>query len=504
MHDGNRSAGREPAPISENVPAPGDQPLPLIDRVLAPFRQFARTASAGGVVLLATTVIALVWANSPWASSYHQLWETTLSLGAGEWSRPFAIHALINDALMAVFFFVVGLEIKREMLAGELSSARTAALPLLAALGGMLVPGGIYALLNQGTPGAPGWGIPMATDIAFALGVLALLGDRVPLGLKVFLAALAIADDIGAVLVIAVFYSSSVSEGALAAAGMILAVAVVMNAAGVRRLWAYGLIGVVLWCAVLMTGVHATIAGVLLSFVIPVRTRLNEWQFLASARRALTDFDAAATVTANDPQVTILSNSEHHRSVEELESLCEQVQPPLIRMEHALHGIVAFGIMPLFALANAGVTLDGTALANALSSPVTLGAALGLVLGKPIGITLFSWLGVKSGLGALPRGVSWSALAGVGVLAGIGFTMALFVAGLAFSTSAAQAASVSSALLDASKIGVFAGSTMAGVAGWLLLHRTLRTGVDGASPAHDSASLTDDLAPEGRERDDAP
>ncbi|GLC25244.1 Na+/H+ antiporter NhaA [Roseisolibacter agri] len=462
-----------------------DLPPPLVERVLAPFRQFARLQSASGVVLLAAAVVAIAWANSPWAAAYHHLWETPLALtiGATEWRAT--LHYLVNDGLMAVFFFVVGLEIKREVLAGELSSARGAALPLVAALGGMVVPAAIYALLNAGGPGAPGWGIPMATDIAFALGVLALLGDRVPVGLKVFLAALAIADDIGAVLVIAIFYSGSVNVGALGMSAVLLLLAAGANRAGVRRPWAYGAIGLALWAAVLVSGVHATVAGVLLAFTIPVRTRIHEWQFLAGARRALEEFDAAAHVTESDPGVTVLSNSEHHRTVEELETLCEQVQPPLIRLEHALHGIVSFGIMPLFALANAGVTLDLGALRAGAATAVTMGAALGLLVGKPVGIFLFSWLAVRLGVGALPRGATWRALAGIGILGGIGFTMALFVAGLAFPPGTADG----QLLLDAAKIGVLAASTVTGVVGWLYLRAaTARQPADAGSPSSLSSS----------------
>jgi Na+:H+ antiporter, NhaA family len=456
---------RAPTPPAPPTSASeGGSAEPLVERLLAPFRRFASTQSSGGVVLLAATAIALVWANSPWASSYHELWETPLTLGVARWTARTNLHHLINDGLMAVFFFVVGLEIKREVLAGELASARRAALPMVAAFGGMVVPAVLYALLNAGGPGARGWGVPMATDIAFALGVLALLGDRVPTSLKVFLAALAIVDDIGAVLVIAVFYSGGVAWGALGAAGAILLLAVGANAAGVRRRWAYGALGLALWGTVLASGVHATVAGVLLAMAIPVRTRLDEPAFLASARRALDDFDAAAIVTATDPATTVLSNVGHHTALEELETLCEQAQPPLIRLEHALHSIVSFAIMPLFALANAGVALGANAIGEALASPVTLGALLGLLVGKPLGITGFSWLAVRAGIAALPAGVTWRALAGAGVLGGIGFTMALFIAGLAFPDSS---------LLDAAKLGVLTASAIAGVVGWVLLRRAL-------------------------------
>lgn len=299
-----------------------------MDRMLAPFRRFAHTASASGTVLLTATVIALAWANSPWAESYHHLWEVTIAGTLGTASFRATLHHVINDGLMAVFFFVVGLEIKREVLAGELASVRTASLPMIAAFGGMVVPAAIYAVINVGGRGMPGWGVPMATDIAFALGVLALLGGRVPTGLKVFLAALAIVDDIGAVLVIAVFYSSGVAWGPLGGAALLLLLAVGLNRAGARRPWTYGAIGLALWATVLLSGVHATVAGVLLAFAIPVRTRLNEADFFTHARRALDDFDAAAAVTARDPATTVLSNVGHHTALEEIETLAQAAQPP--------------------------------------------------------------------------------------------------------------------------------------------------------------------------------
>src|SRR6266511_2652012 len=282
--------------LSAGAPAPGSLPTgrapapPLIERVLAPFQRFARTESASGIVLLACAVVALAWANSPWAASYDHLWNTEVSLRVGSLATRSTLHHVINDGLMAVFFFLVGLEIKREMLAGELASLRRAALPIAGALGGMMVPAALYASLNAGRAGAAGWGVPMATDIAFALGVLALLGNRVPVGVRVFLAALAIADDIGAVLVIALFYSAGIAWGWLATAGALVVLAIGANCAGVRRPWAYGAIGLALWAAVLSSGIHATIAGVLLAMTIPARTRIDEPKFLSGARRALARF----------------------------------------------------------------------------------------------------------------------------------------------------------------------------------------------------------------------
>jgi Na+:H+ antiporter, NhaA family len=471
-HYASSPAGGSPSDdastLRERHPAGGSATTeaPLVDRVLAPFRQFAHTASSSGIVLLVATAIALAWANSPWAESYHHLWELPIGGTLGSASFRTTLHHVINDGLMAVFFFVVGLEIKREMIAGELASLRTAALPMIAALGGMVVPALIYVSLNAGLPSAPGWGVPMATDIAFALGVLALLGDRVPTALKVFLAALAIVDDIGAVLVIAVFYSTGVAWGPIAGAAAFLAIAIGLNRAGARRPWTYGFIGLGLWGTVLLSGVHATVAGVLLAFAIPVRTRLNEQEFLTKARRALDDFDDAAKVTAADPATSVLTNVDHHTALEEIETLCQNAQPPLIRLEHALHGVVSFGIMPLFALANAGVAINVSAVGSAVASPVTLGVALGLLIGKPLGIAGFSWIAVRAGVASLPRGATWIALCGVAILGGIGFTMALFIAGLAF-----PAGTPRGPLLDSAKLGILAASFVAGIVGSIVLRR---------------------------------
>jgi NhaA family Na+:H+ antiporter len=329
---------------------------------------------------------------------------------------------------------------------------------MAAALGGMVVPALLFTAFNVGGSGAGGWGIPMATDIAFALGILALLGDRVPVALKVFLAALAIVDDIGAVLVIAVFYTADLAWVALFAAAALLLVSAGANAAGVRSPWAYALIGLALWAAVLVSGVHATVAGVLLAMTIPARTRIDEAEFLERARAAIGDFD-----NAHQPDATLLTNHEHQAALHELELLADHAQAPLTRLEHSLGGLVAFGIMPLFALANAGVPLALGDLGRDITSPVTLGVLVGLVLGKPIGITLFSWAAVRSGIAALPTGVSWRTVHGAAWLGGIGFTMSLFIAGLAFADSPA--------LLTEAKLGILGGSLLAGFVGWTLLRR---------------------------------
>ena len=432
-------------------------PAPLIEHLLRPFQRFAATESSGGIVLLICTALALGWANSPWSESYHRLWETPITVGAGASALTLSLHHWINDGLMAVFFFLVGLEIKREILVGELASARQAALPIAGAIGGMLIPAAIYSAFNATGTGAAGWGIPMATDIAFAIGVLALLGPRVPLALKVFLVALAIVDDIGAVLVIAFFYTSTISWAALATGSLVLGALIVCNEAGVRHPAAYAALGLALWSVVFASGVHATIAGVLLAMTVPSRARINEDELLRRGRAILDDFARAC-----GPAATVLTNADQQHAIHELEMTADQAQAPLLRMEHKLHGIVAFGIMPLFALANAGVHF-GPDLFDALSVPVTAGIVLGLVIGKPLGITLLAWVAARIGVAALPAGSTWRALHGVSWLGGIGFTMSLFIAGLAFPDNAA--------LLDSAKVGILAASIVAGATGWIVLRR---------------------------------
>ena len=436
-----------------------DSQLTPIERLTLPLRRRLHAAPAGGLVLLACAGIAMVWANSAASHSYHVLWDTPIMLGIGEWRAALSLHGIVNDGLMAVFFFLVGLEIKREVLVGELASMRQAALPVAAALGGMLVPALFFLFFNASGPTSRGWGIPMATDIAFALGVLALLGDRFPPALRVFLSALAIADDLGAVLVIALFYTASVSWSALGAAAGLLLLSLAANAVGVRAAWAYALIGLALWAAVLLSGVHATVAGVLLAMTIPSRTVIDETALLRGAHAALRDFDLAC-----HPDTVMLSNREHQAALRRLEVLSEKALPPLARLEYGLHGIVTFGIMPLFALANAGVDLRGGV--SAITSTIGLGVMLGLVLGKPLGITLASWLAVWSGIASLPAGIGWRTLAGTAILGGIGFTMSLFIATLAFGESADSLASA--------KLAILVASVIAGIAGWSVLRFGVR------------------------------
>ncbi|MDW8106081.1 MAG: Na+/H+ antiporter NhaA [Armatimonadota bacterium] len=431
------------------------QPLPPlpIERLVRPFATFAKQASAGGIVLLVCAIIAMAWANSPLSQAYFSLWSTPLEVRLGELvkiEKPLLLW--INDGLMAIFFFLVGMEIKRELLVGELRSPRKAMLSIAAALGGMVVPAGIYAALNWGTPEIRGWGIPMATDIAFALGALALLGTRAPLALKVFLTALAIIDDLGAVLVIAVFYTENLKPEFLLYSLLVWGVMIAANGLGVRGGLPYFLMGVVMWFFMLKSGVHATVAGVLAAFAIPVRSRIDPELFIARVREYLNEFDQPVA------ERTIILSPEQQSAIEAIEREALRVQSPLQRLEHLLHNFVAFFVMPVFALANAGVALDTEGGLN-LTDRVIWGVALGLLIGKPLGITLASWLAVRLGIAQLPRGIGFTHIVGVGFLGGIGFTMALFIAGLAFRGDE----------LDLAKLGILGGSAIAGVIGFLLL-----------------------------------
>jgi Na+:H+ antiporter, NhaA family len=428
--------------------------------LVRPFQEFAGRETSGGILLLACTVVALVWANSPWAHLYTALWHQLFTVGLGSFQLSHELHFWVNDALMAVFFFVVGLEIKRELLAGELASPRQAALPIVAAVGGVVAPALLYSLLNANGTGARGWGIPMATDIAFAIGVMALLGDRIPLGLKVFLTALAIVDDIAAVLVIAVFYTADLAWGPLGIAALCLLLALAANRLGVRHPLPYMLIGAVLWIAVLQSGIHATLAGVLLAFTIPSRTAVNQREFIRHGRAVLDHFERSVETEPFD----ILSDIEQQTAVEALEDACEKVQPPLHRVEYALHPWVTFVIMPLFAFANAGVSLSGD-LGKIVGEPITLGVVLGLFIGKPVGVTLASWLAVRLGMASLPESISWKHIHGASWLAGIGFTMSLFMTGLAFNNEPH---------LTEAKVGILIASLCAGIVGSVIMMRIPR------------------------------
>lgn len=427
-----------------------------IEKILFPFQKFIEAEASSGILLLFSTVFALVWANSPWSGEYVGLWHTKISISFGSFVLEKDLIHWINDGLMSLFFFVVGLEIKREMLVGELASSRKAALPIAAALGGMLIPAGIYTALNIGKIGAQGWGIPMATDIAFALGILALLGNRVPLGLKVFLAALAIVDDLGAVLVIALFYTAEISWIALATGAGLLVFLIAANIAGIRHPLIYFLLGGGVWLAFLKSGVHATVAGVLVAMTIPTRARLNTDDFLGKGRALLKEIEQAGISGEYEPL-----KEGQRAAIQALESAIEHVEMPLERLERVLHPWVTFAILPFFALANAGVAM-GSDFTEALTSSVSLGIVTGLVFGKQLGITIFSWLAVRIGIAALPDRVNWLQIYGVGWLGGIGFTMSLFIAGLALG---------SNQLLSSAKLGILTASLIAGIAGLIFLKK---------------------------------
>jgi Na+:H+ antiporter, NhaA family len=421
-----------------------------IEVLTSPFTRFAEMEASGGVVLLIATVVALIWANSPWEHSYHSIWEKEVTAGLGPTVLTWSRHLWVNDGLMSIFFFMVGLEIKREILIGELSSFRQAAFPFIAAVGGCVLPAVLYLTITHGRAEASAWGIPMATDIAFALGVLALLGDRVPVLLKLFVAALAIADDIIAVLVIAVFYTAHLNLMYLVFGVMGLGISYAANKVGVRNPWVYAVIGVVVWFAVMQSGIHATIAGVLMALTIPCRQKNDEPRFIAKMQRLLARFEAA-----------VPDSAEAQSALHSMEQQCALMESPLHRIEHGLQPWVSFAIMPLFAFSNAGVHVLGHLLAS-VKDPVTIGVAVGLVLGKPFGITAFAWAAEKMKVAARPAGVAWTHIFAASWICGIGFTMSLFIATLALPVGGPQ---------DFAKIGTLAGSLLGGGVGCFLLLR---------------------------------
>jgi NhaA family Na+:H+ antiporter len=405
-------------------------------------REFFATEVAGGVALVAAAIIALVWANSPWSDAYHDLWETDLAVALGGWTLELDLRHWVNDGLMAIFFVVVALEVKRELLEGELKDRRRAALPVVAALGGMVVPAGLYLALNAGGAGQRGWGIPMATDIAFALGVAALVARSMPSGLRLFLLALAIVDDIGAILVIALFYSSNIAFGWLGGAVALALVVYVLRRFGVFFPPLFVGLGAAMWLALHESGVHATLAGVAMGLLAPARPDLAP-EAVASRQAEFLDVHSPAAAR----QTSQLAR----RSVSQMEWL-----------EQGLHPWTSFGIVPLFALANAGVTLSRTAVTDAASSPIAWGVVVGLVAGKTAGITAFSWLATRLGVATLPEGATWRHLTGTAALAGIGFTVSIFVTNLAFGDPA---------LVAEAKIGIVAASLLAIAAASAILLR---------------------------------
>ena len=419
-----------------------------IHRIITPLVRFLHVEAAGGVVLLLATVVALTLANSPFAEAYLAIWKTHFQFAIGSFSMDHSLQHWINDGLMSIFFFIVGMEVKREIVIGELRDMRKAALPIAAAIGGMVFPAGIYLMLQAGEPAQDGWGIPMATDIAFVVGCMAVLGSRVPSGLRVLLLSLAIADDIGAILVIAIAYTESIDFGALAMGIVGIGVVAALTRLGVRRIPVYIALGGIVWLGFHESGIHATIAGVILGMMTPSDSYVSEKGFAATLRRAQEVFEGGEW------------GQRDHRTekVRRFQWLARETLSPLEFLEHSLHPWSSFLIVPIFALANAGVPFEMADFAN----PVAIAVAVALVVGKPLGIFVVSFAAVKTGLASLPDGVTWPAVIFGGTLAGIGFTMSIFIAGLALDPS----------VLNEAKVGVLGGSVVAaaiGMAGLLAI-----------------------------------
>jgi Na+:H+ antiporter, NhaA family len=425
------------------------------------FQRFFTRFVHGSYPLFAAAMVAMVWANLSY-QTYHDVWHAELSLSLGPLHVSKSIAHWIDEALMTIFFFTVGLEIKREFLVGGLSSIRQAALPVMAALGGMLVPAAVYAFINYDAPSAHGWGIPMATDIAFSLAVLGLLGKRIPSGLKLFLSAFAIADDLGAVMVIALFYTSALNWTSLLAGGIFVLALFITNRLWIHAWLVYLLLGIGLWVCILNSGIHATVAGVIVAMFIPARGKVDTDGFVRRVESLLEKLKCGPQSCG----ASILLNREHLNTVQAIDLACRQVETPLQQLEHGLHPWVAYAILPLFALANAGIALHGFDWGGALVHPLSLGVFLGLVLGKPVGIAFFSLLSLKLFKSQLAEGVTQRHIVGVGFLGGIGFTMSLFIAGLTFSDPQ---------ILDVAKLGIVAASVVSGLLGYLILRKRIQS-----------------------------
>jgi NhaA family Na+:H+ antiporter len=421
--------------------------------VLSPFERFLERQSSAGILLLIAAIIAMIWSNSSYAAVYFDIWQYDLALGIGSFRVSEPLLHSVNDGLMAIFFFVVGLEIKREVMAGELSSIKDVVLPLTAAIGGMLVPAIIFLLVIGNTEMAKGWGIPMATDIAFSLGILSLLGPKVPIGLKVFLTALAIVDDIGAILIIAFFYSNDIQWVYLQAAAGFFVLLLVFNYFDLRMVALYLFIGFLVWFCFLKSGVHPTVAGVLIALTIPARRKIKIDDFIEETKTSLTKFENAEWQGSN-----VVLGKKQISAVDRIAESVKKVQSPVQSIENSLSDFTANLVMPIFALANASIVIVGNEF-NLLDK-VTLAAGLGLLVGKVLGVSLFSWLSVRLGWAKLPAGVTWTQVIGVGFLAGIGFTMSLFITNLAYTDTG---------VINASKTGIVVGSLVAGAIGFVIL-----------------------------------
>jgi NhaA family Na+:H+ antiporter len=420
-------------------------PKEFVDRLTKPFARFLSIEAAGGAILLLFTVAALVLSNSPWAHHYEHFWETSVGLHIGSFEFARSLREWINDGLMTLFFFLVALELKRELVLGELNNPRMAALSIAAALGGMIVPAAIYLALQWGQPGETGWGTVMATDTAFVIGCLAILGSRIPQSLRVFMLSLAIVDDIGAILVVAIGYSSHIAWGALALGALGIVVIRFMALVGIRGISMYFLAGGFIWFAVDASGIHATITGVILGLMTPARRWVSDERLYAILSR----------VVAHPAGDEGSGDTKDRQTLQVAETAARETLSPVERLEFALHPWVGFVVMPLFAFANAGLPLSLGEIGNA----VTLAIFVGFAVGKPVGILTFSWLAVRSGIAIRPADLDWRLLAGGSLLAGIGFTMALFIANMAFSQE----------LLDSAKLGIFLASAVSAVAGIALL-----------------------------------
>ena len=425
--------------------------------LLLPIKNFIEKQTSVGISLIISTTLALIIANSPLAGYYHDFWKQEVFIGFNEFVINKSLLHWINDGLMSMFFFLVGLELKKEIMHGQLSNLRGAILPIAAALGGMLFPALIYSFFNFGTESISGWGIPMATDIAFALGILYLLGDKVPVSLKIFLTAIAIADDMGAVLVIAIFYTEEISLQSLGIGLFFLLVLILANYVGIRNMLFYAVMGIGgLWLAILLSGIHATIAAVLAAFAIPTSKRINTPIFLRKAKLLSYHIKNQLKKTAPSPEK---NQEDISHTIEKFSLLTQDATPPLQRIEHTLQPFVSFVVLPLFAFANAGVNFSAESLSYFLE-PVSLGILLGLIFGKFLGIVLFTKFMVALKISSLPNKVQWKHIYGVGILGAIGFTMSLFITELAFDNEP---------YLDQAKIGVFSASLLAGIIGYFYL-----------------------------------
>tara|TARA_B110000503_G_scaffold42977_2_gene70342 strand:+ start:3279 stop:4628 length:1350 start_codon:yes stop_codon:yes gene_type:complete len=429
------------------------------DRLLTPLEEFIHRQTTSGVLLMICAVIALVIANSSLHDQYEHLLHTEIGISLGSYTFSLSIHHWINEGLMAAFFFIMGLELKRELMVGELSSPKQALLPIMAAIGGMVVPALFYLALNTSGPNATGWGIPMATDIAFAIGALSLMGNRVPKSLVTFLIALAIVDDLGAVAVIALFYTENLNLMALAYAAACTLLLMALNLGGIRRPLPYAGVGGLLWIAMLTSGIHATIAGIVVAFMIPIRPKFEPEVFVQRVK----DTSVKMLESISD-QADIIKNNRFRSLVTSLGDGVRLVQAPAQRLEHSLHLPVAYLVIPVFALANAGIPVDFSGFSQYFQNPITQGVLAGLVLGKPVGIAGLTWLTVKMGWANLPAGLNMNHILGVSLLGGIGFTMSIFIADLGFANSPQD--------LLMAKTGILLASALAGFAGffWLMMH----------------------------------